>query len=50
MGGWKIIFLALLAVWGISGCGGGGGDDGAQPPAETKLTWDDGSWDDVEWD
>ncbi len=51
---YKFIFLAIL-VFSIGGCGGSGGSDPAPtqvnpPPAPIPLTWDNSSWDQLNWE
>jgi hypothetical protein len=47
-----ILFLSLI---GVSACGGSsGGSDPVNPPpppptADTNLDWDDGNWDEENW-
>lgn len=44
---------AVLALAFLQACGGGGGGGGSDPPAEnppvTQLKWDNGSWDQLNW-
>ena len=46
--------LLLVAVSGLPGCGGGGGGGGGvqpppPPPPVTTLSWDNGNWDELNW-
>ena len=47
------ITLILAAM--LAGCGGGSSGGGGavaattQPPAPTELSWDQGEWNEVEW-
>ena len=44
----NLIVFAIIAL--LTGCGGGGGDAPAQTPTPTdSLTWDQGSWQEKNW-
>jgi len=41
----------LLSILLLSACSGGGEDsDTPTPPTSQILTWDDGKWDNVNWE
>jgi len=52
----RVVAMLLLSWSVIDGCGGGGGGSSPsstqpEPPpvADTGLDWDDGNWDEEDW-
>ena len=49
----RITFVILLSIFALSACGGGGGSGGNNqqplPPVDTDLDWDQGNWDEENW-
>jgi len=40
----------FVCIFGLSACGGGGGNGGGnQPPVDNDLDWDQGNWDEENW-
>ena len=48
----RVLALLIVAMAGLSACGGGGGSSAAPPPPPppvTDLAWDQGNWDELNW-
>jgi hypothetical protein len=49
------LFLAVTMLVMVSACGGGSSSDPASPPppppptADNSLDWDNGNWDEEDW-
>jgi hypothetical protein len=43
--------IGLLILLGVCGCGGDGDDDNNRLPQnpEADLVWDQGNWDELDW-
>ena len=52
----RLILGLALSLFAIASCGGGGGGgnppeppDQAPPPTSEQMVWDEGNWDEVDW-
>ena len=45
----RSISMALVVLSVLTGCGGGGQAPPIQPPPQTDLVWDQGNWDQLNW-
>jgi hypothetical protein len=52
----RLILGLVLSLFACASCGGGGGGsnppeppDQTTPPATGQMVWDEGNWDEVDW-
>jgi ABC-type glycerol-3-phosphate transport system substrate-binding protein len=43
----RSLFLALL--FALAACSGGSSGHTSRPPADTRLEWNQGNWDEQDW-
>ena len=44
----RILYLLIAAVF-LAGCSSGGNNDRKPPPPDTDLDWDQGNWNEQDW-